>query len=121
MSNVFREALIREDIISGSDLADAMESPAVIFFFAGPRVDLPYAELWSWDGDGNRTVSKHEAKYRNMTLPAMRKKTVAEAQQEAQDRLHIFEWAKSPFDNCWLPQSVLSEARERYMGVDQKG
>lgn len=116
MTNPFREALIKNGIHSGADLADAMDSPAVIFFFASPHLEIPCAELWSWDDKGVLTVRRHEPRYGNMTLPAMRRKTVQAAREDALERLGIADdWVKGPFEASWFPRHVLDKAREEYL------
>lgn len=118
-TNVFRDALAKVGIRNGNQLAERMECPAVILFFAGPRVSVPYAELRYWDKQGREQVSMHLPRYRDMSMPAMRRKTVQEAQEKAKEALGVEEWAKSPFPNCWMPVEVLQEARERYMESTQ--
>jgi hypothetical protein len=112
VSNVFEDALVRQGVTSGSQLAERLESPAAIFFFAGGR---PYAELRYWDSSGAMSVSKHWPRYPNMTVAACRKKTVEAAQNEAKELLGLEEWSRSPFPNCWLPSSVVEEARRMFM------
>lgn len=114
-TNVFRDELAKVGIRNGNQLAERLECPAVILFFAGPTVAVPYAELRYWDEQGREQISKHEPRYLNMSMPAMRRKTVQEAQDEAEKRLGLKDWARSPFPNCWMPQDTLKAARERYM------
>lgn len=120
-SNVFRDALAKVGITNGNQLAERLECPAVILFFAGPKVSVPYAELRYWDAQGREQVSKHLPRYLNMSMPAMRRKTVQEAQDKAREDLGLEEWGKSPFPNCWMPTETLQTARERYMEPVQQG
>lgn len=113
--NIFRDRLAEVGITSGSQLAARMECPAVILFFAGPKVSVPYAELRYWDDKGREQVSEHLPRYLDMSMPAMRRKTVQDAKDEAKKALGLKDWAGSPFPNCWMPSDVLQAARERYM------
>lgn len=115
MSNVFQDALIRRGITNGNQLAERMECPAVILFFAGPKVVTPYAELRYWDDQGREQVSRHEPPFRDASISAMRRKMVLAAQNKAREVLGLEGWARSPFPNCWMPTDVLQAARERYM------
>lgn len=117
MSNVFRQRLLELGIVSGQDLAQRMKSPAVIFFFG--REPNVRAELVTWDSEGEISVSEHWPRYRNMTMAAMRRKTVEAAQKEAGERLGLGEWTRAPFDNCWLPTGVLEDARRKFMETPQ--
>lgn len=114
--NIFRDTLAKSGITNGLLLAERMQCPAVILFFGGDRLPVPYAELRYWDARGREQKSVHLPRHPNtMTMPAMRRKTVEEAQQKAQAALGLAEWTRSPFPNCWMPTGVLKAARERYM------
>lgn len=116
MSNVFEAALIRRGIVSSVQLAERLESPAMIFFFAGPKVRRPHAELRYWDDKGREQVSEHWPPFLDMTLSACRRKTVGAAQNEAAEVLGLSQWSRSPFSNCWLPSDIVAEAHRRFMG-----
>lgn len=119
--NVFREALVGAGITNGIQLARRMGSPAVILFFAEGRLPVPYAELRYWDEKGHEQRSPHLPRHpTTMSMPAMRKKTVEEAQEKAMTALGLTEWSRGPFSNCWLPTEYLQAARERYMDSEQR-
>jgi hypothetical protein len=120
-TNVFQDALVKVGITNGKQLAERLECPAVILFFAGPKVAMPYAELRYWDDQGREKSSRHEPNFRDASISSMRRKTVQEAQDKAKEVLGLEEWAKSPFPNCWLPTEVLQAARARYMEPVQQG
>lgn len=116
MSNIFRDVLMARGISNGQELAQRLESPAAIFFLASGK---PHAELRYWDAEGAVRTSRHWPRHPNtMSMPAMRRKTVEAAQQEATRLLGLPDWAKSPFDNCWLPRDVLEDARKQYMAAE---
>ncbi len=114
--NDFRDALIKRGVVSGSQLAEHLKSPAVIFFFAGGG--RPYAELRFWDDIGDMSVSKHWPPQSHMTLGEIRRETVEAAKNEAANALALPNWTRAPFSNCWLPAGVLTEARQEFLGPE---
>lgn len=115
-TNVFRDILVKFGITTGLQLAEHVQCPAVILFRAGDRVAVPHAELRYWDETGMEQISMHLPRHpTTMSMAAMRRKTVEEAQGKATEELGLAEWSRSPFPNCWMPSEYLRKARERYM------
>lgn len=117
-TNVFREALIKAGITNGIQLAERIECPAVVLFFAGPRIKVPYAELRVWDNGREHVFPVVPRFTTDMPLPARRKRAVGDAIAQAQEDPEMGvqgEWGRTPFPNCWMPKEYLSRARERYL------
>lgn len=124
MTNMFRDALAKVGIRNGLDLAERVECPAVILFFAGPRVAVPYAELRVWDKGREHVFAFRPRHPTTMSVSAMRRKTTEEAMAYASadpDLADLGEWGGTPFSNCWMPKQYLQQARERYLETSTQG
>lgn len=121
MNNVFRDALAEVGIKNGIQLAERLECPAVIIFLAGPHLKVPHAELRIWEEGKERHFTFSPRHPGTMSVAAMRRKTVEEAQEKAKETLGPTEWSRAPFSNCWMPSRYLQEARQRYYDPVQTG
>lgn len=118
MNNVeLGEILRKRGIRSGSDLVEAVEGTAVIYFFV-KKGAVPYAELHYWNGDEEH-VSTHWAPA-SLPLPASRKRAVADAKREALYRWGIGSgWCRTPFSNCWMLVEDMDYVRDEFLGIPE--
>jgi hypothetical protein len=111
-SNFLRDLLASRGIRNGRQLAEHTGAKATLFFLvhsdgrSDPRAELRYQD------EGQEQVKTFRPTSARMTMTAMRRSCVQEAQEFAEQRLGIAEWRRAPFSNCWLPAEAIERMRE---------
>lgn len=121
-SQELRQALRARGITNGRKLAEYMGSkdsgpePVIYFMVENDTQDVRAELHYVLDGKPSTAVFEPDDDFEGISQ--LRRNCLNQAKQEAQEKLSIFEWSRSPFSNCWLPSDVISKVHEQFEDVE---